>query len=144
MQLGLRGSVQTAPCKLEKGVYRFEWSARLGCAEGRCDGGNYSQLQVSIWEHRPGQPPEQIRTRILSAGQSWEVHAERIQVSHPNPVSIQVRWLDGPGAPHLVEGQPQISLLLTPKVALQQEPDLSLGQRLVLAWQNTVRQLARR
>jgi len=57
------------------------------------------------------------------------------------PVSVEIHWLNGPGAPHLAKGQPQISLLLDPQVTVQQEPDLSLGRSLVAAWQTTVDRL---
>jgi hypothetical protein len=78
---------------------------------------------------------------VLRVRQVWAVHYELVQVSHPLPVSVEIRWLDGPGAPLLKEGQPQVSLLLEPQVSVQQEPDLSLGRTLVAAWQTTVDRL---
>jgi 4-amino-4-deoxy-L-arabinose transferase-like glycosyltransferase len=141
MQLGVRGSVQTAPCRLESGTYRFQWNARLFCPGDTCPGNEYSSLEISVWAHPPGQPPERIRTRVLRVKQIWLLHYELVQVSRSLPVSVEIRWLDGPSAPHLKEGQPQVSLLLEPQVTVQQEQDLSLGRSLVAAWRTTVDRL---
>jgi hypothetical protein len=117
MQVALRGSVHTAPCKLMPGSYTFQWRAAIDHA-----GTAHSQLEVSVWEHPANRAPRLLSMRVVHAEQDWVVFDEPFGVIRGMPVSLKIRWLDGPGYPEIVDGQPQIALTLDPKVYLVSAP----------------------
>jgi hypothetical protein len=136
LQMAVRGSVQTAPCTLAPGAYRLRWQARSEGADR-----THALLQVTVWEHPPGLEPRKIRTRVLRVGPSWAQHYELVRVTRSMPLSLELEWIDGPGAPQLDEGQPEIALTLQSQVRLQTEPTPSVGKTIVAAWENTLDRL---
>jgi hypothetical protein len=116
MQLALRGRVQTAPCKLAPGRYSVQWRAYR---EHELPA--HTQLQVRVWEHPPGDPPRVLHTGVVQAKKSWMRYTEQLHVRRGMPYSLEIRWLDGPGYPDIVDGQPQIALTLDPRVQIEAE-----------------------
>ena len=142
MQLAVRGSVQTRPCTLSPGTYRLYWQARYtGTPDALLDA---ALIQVTVWAHPPGQSPTQVHTRVLRLGPARARHYELVRLTRDTPLSLEIEWLDGPGAPDLKAGQPQTTLTLIPEVRLQAEIEPDVGQAFVGAWRNTVQRLSGR
>jgi hypothetical protein len=144
LQIAVRGSVRTAPCTLSPGIYRFQWEAEIERAGSERGAPDPSLLQVSVWEHPPEQPSQMVRARFVQIDQEEAEHYELIRVTRSTSLSLEIRWLNGPGAPAVEGGEPTTALALSPQVRIREEAAPSLGQRIAVAWHDTVYRFVRR
>jgi hypothetical protein len=138
MQITLRGRLRTEPCKLSPGFYSMRWRARSERPMS-----HPALLAVSVWEHPPGREARVVHSRLVQTGPDWTDRTEWLRVTRGIPLSLEIRWLDGPGYPDLEEGEPRTALSLAPQVWLQ-ETDPPLGQALATNWRDTLYRLVGR
>jgi hypothetical protein len=65
------------------------------------------------------------------------MHYELVHLTRSIPVSLEIDWIDGPGAPEIIEGEPQLSLVFKPRAEVLPDRELSLRQSLAEAWKTS-------
>lgn len=122
-QLAMRGSLETAPCRMPAGQYGLRW---LG--QGTRDP---AMMRVAIQVHdQPGAPPRPAQSRVLLMVREQIEWYEIVSLDRETVVSLRLEWLDGAAYP----GLELRNLRIAPTVEVRVHDPLTVREAIERVW----------